>query len=165
MATQGEATLGEAGSGLVWRSMARQGQQGEIPALCSKVGIMKYYTEARQGRARRGNARCGAARQGQQELRSCFIFNFHKLYFRRGRQGEAGHGMAWLGAARHGNARQGQQGQSPCFIFNLHKSITNYTLGTARSGKARHGKAWPGAVWHGEARAQGFKTLCIMRKK
>ena len=81
------------------------------------------YTEARQGRARRGNARYGAARQGQQELRSCFIFNFHKSitnYTRRG--------LVWLGNVRRCMARQG--------------------LAT-----------------RGAAVAQGFKTLCIMRKK
>ena len=78
MARLGCAWQVQVGRGPAWQGVARL--QGEIPALCSKVGIMKYYTEARQGRARRGNARCGMARQGQQGQSPCFIFNLHRLY-------------------------------------------------------------------------------------
>jgi hypothetical protein len=69
-------------------------------------------------------------------------------------------GKAWHGLARQGLAWQGQQELRSCFMLNYHKSITNYTQGAAGSGWAVQG--WAG---HGKARAQGFKTLCIMRKK
>ena len=114
LATRGAATRGAATRGAAVHGSARL--QGEIPALCSKVGIMKYYTEARQGRARRGNARCGMARQGQQELRSCFIFNFHKSITNYTRRGLVWHGNVRRCMVRQGSAWQGHRASKPCAL-------------------------------------------------
>ena len=104
MATQGEATLGEAGYGLVWQCMARQGQQGEIPALCSKGIIMTNYAVVWHGRARRGKAVPGTARCGQawRGKVSRGISPALRSIFTNYTQGVAWHGQAWLGGAVRG---------------------------------------------------------------
>ena len=110
---QGTAWHGEVWHGVVLRGMARL--QGEIPALCSNGIIMTNYAggEARFGWAMRGAAGQSWARHGQQELCSCFIFNFHILY---SRQGLAVHGWVWRGMAWRGNARQGHRASKPCAL-------------------------------------------------
>ena len=81
------------------------------------------------------------------------------------RSGAAGSGKAQLGGAWHGLAWQGMVGRS--FAPALYSIFTNLSqiILRAGSGRAGSGMAWHGLAWLGVARAQGFKTLCIMRKK
>ena len=134
MARLGCAWQVQVGRGPAWQGVARL--QGEIPALFSKVGIMKYYTEARQGRARHGNARCGMARQGQQgeipALYSIFT-NLSQIILDEVWSGTARSGEAWCGKAR-------LQGEIPA----LYSIFTYYTPGRARRGMAGFGEVGHG---------------------
>ena len=156
--THGTATLCKARSGLAWHGDARSGVarlQGEIPALCSKVGIMKYYTdEVRRGLARSGLAWRGWARQGgavQGMVSRSFAPALYSIFTNLSQIilevwcGQAGSGPARFGEVRHGKARSA--GDIPLLYIQLSQIIL-----LAGQGQAWRGGAVRGEVWLGPAR-------------
>ena len=73
----------------------------------------------------------------------------------------SGLGVAWRGLARQGEARQGKDSREKSLLY---AQISQIIL-LAWQGGAGQGLAGQGKAWLGLARAQGFKTLCIMRKR
>lgn len=124
---------------------------------------MAWQRKVRSSKVRHGAARLGLVR------RSMFAGGISpalRSIFTNYTQGVAWHGQARLGGARQGRARRG--------LAWLGKVSREKSLLYIQSSQIILG-AWRGSAWLGEARlglarlgmarAQGFKTLCIMRKK